>query len=86
MNGVFVLAEGTALIETLRRIDQGNLQLAIIERHGKSVPWPTAMWGAPCWAELASMPQLSRSWPARPSSQPWNIECGGADADASSFD
>src|SRR3954452_6517956 len=37
MNGVFVAAEGTALIETLRRIDQGNLQLAIIERDGKIV-------------------------------------------------
>ena len=37
MNGVFVVGEGTALIETLRRIDQGNLQLAIIERDGKIV-------------------------------------------------
>ena|SRR5438045_8355112 len=37
MNGVFVLAEGTALIETLRRIDQGNLQLVTIERDGKIV-------------------------------------------------
>jgi dTDP-glucose pyrophosphorylase len=37
MNGVFVVAEDTALIETLRRIDQGNLQLAVVERDGKIV-------------------------------------------------
>ena len=37
MNGVFVVAEDTALIETLRRIDEGNLQLAVVERDGKIV-------------------------------------------------
>jgi dTDP-glucose pyrophosphorylase/predicted transcriptional regulator len=37
MNGVFVVAEDTALIEALRRIDQGNLQLAVVERDGKIV-------------------------------------------------
>jgi dTDP-glucose pyrophosphorylase len=37
MNGVFVVGEETALIETLRRIDQGNLQLAVVERDGKIV-------------------------------------------------
>src|SRR3979409_1592689 len=37
MNGVFVVGEQTALIETLRRIDQGNLQLAVVERDGKIV-------------------------------------------------
>src|SRR5882757_3344003 len=37
MNGVFVVAENTPLIETLRRIDEGNLQLAIVERDGKIV-------------------------------------------------
>lgn len=37
MNGVFVVTEDTALIETLRRIDQGNLQLALVERDGKIV-------------------------------------------------
>ena len=37
MNGVFVVGEDTALIETLRRIDQGNLQLAVVERDGKIV-------------------------------------------------
>ncbi len=37
MNGVFVVAEDTALIETLRRIDEGNLQLALVERDGKIV-------------------------------------------------
>jgi dTDP-glucose pyrophosphorylase len=37
MNVVFVVAEDTALIETLRRIDQGNLQLAVVERNGKIV-------------------------------------------------
>jgi dTDP-glucose pyrophosphorylase/predicted transcriptional regulator len=37
MNGVFVVSEDTALIETLRRIDQGNLQLALVERDGKIV-------------------------------------------------
>ncbi len=34
MNGAFVVSEDTPLIETLRRIDQGNLQLAIVERNG----------------------------------------------------
>ena len=28
MNGAFIVGEDTPLIETLRRIDQGNLQLA----------------------------------------------------------
>src|SRR3981081_36254 len=37
MNGGFVVGEDTALIETLRRIDQGNLQLAVVERDGKIV-------------------------------------------------
>jgi len=37
MNGAFVVSEDTALIETLRRIDQGNLQLAIVARDGKIV-------------------------------------------------
>src|SRR6266853_1089925 len=37
MNGAFVVAEDTPLIETLRRIDQGNLQLAVVERDGKIV-------------------------------------------------
>src|SRR5882757_507920 len=37
MNGVFVVAEDTPLIETLRRIDQGNLQLAVVERDGRIV-------------------------------------------------
>jgi|SRR5665213_986304 len=37
MNGVYVVAEDTALIETLRRIDEGNLQLAVVERDGKIV-------------------------------------------------
>lgn len=37
MNGAFVVSEETPLIETLRRIDQGNLQLAIVERDGKIV-------------------------------------------------
>ena len=37
MNGAFVVSEQTPLIETLRRIDQGNLQLAIVERDGKIV-------------------------------------------------
>lgn len=37
MNGAFVVSEDTPLIETLRRIDQGNLQLAIVERDGKIV-------------------------------------------------
>lgn len=37
MNGAFIVSEDTPLIETLRRIDQGNLQLAIVERDGKIV-------------------------------------------------
>jgi dTDP-glucose pyrophosphorylase/predicted transcriptional regulator len=37
MNGAFVVSEDTPLIETLRRIDQGSLQLAIVERAGKIV-------------------------------------------------
>jgi dTDP-glucose pyrophosphorylase len=37
MNGAFIVSEETPLIETLRRIDQGNLQLAIVERDGKIV-------------------------------------------------
>jgi len=37
MNGAFVVSEETPLIETLRRIDQGNLQLAVVERDGKIV-------------------------------------------------
>jgi len=37
MNGVFVVSEDTALIETLRRIDQGNMQMALVERDGKIV-------------------------------------------------
>jgi dTDP-glucose pyrophosphorylase/predicted transcriptional regulator len=37
MNGAFVVSEDTPLIETLRRIDQGSLQLAIVERDGKIV-------------------------------------------------
>ena len=37
MNGAFIVSEDTPLIETLRRIDQGNLQLAIVERDGRIV-------------------------------------------------
>jgi dTDP-glucose pyrophosphorylase len=37
MDRVFVVTEKMALIETLRRIDQGNLQLAVVERDGKIV-------------------------------------------------
>jgi len=37
MKGAFVVNEDTPLIETLRRIDQGNLQLAIVEREGRIV-------------------------------------------------
>src|SRR3954454_16793052 len=37
MNGAFIVSEDTPLIETLRRIDQGSLQLAIVERDGKIV-------------------------------------------------
>src|SRR6516164_6442732 len=37
MNEVFVVSENTPLIETLRRIDQGHLQLAVVERDGKIV-------------------------------------------------
>ncbi|PMV87026.1 alcohol dehydrogenase, partial [Pseudomonas sp. GW460-C8] len=37
MKGAFVVNEDTPLIETLRRIDQGNLQLAIVERDGRIV-------------------------------------------------
>jgi dTDP-glucose pyrophosphorylase len=37
MKGVFVVNEDTPLIETLRRIDQGHLQLALVERDGKIV-------------------------------------------------
>jgi dTDP-glucose pyrophosphorylase/predicted transcriptional regulator len=37
MNGVFVVGEDTALIETLRRIDEGKLQLAVVERDGKII-------------------------------------------------
>jgi dTDP-glucose pyrophosphorylase len=37
MNGAFVVSEDTALIEALRRIDQSNLQLAVVERDGKIV-------------------------------------------------
>ena len=37
INGVIFITETTPLIETLRRIDEGNLQLAIVERDGKIV-------------------------------------------------
>jgi dTDP-glucose pyrophosphorylase len=37
VNGVIFITEATPLIETLRRIDQGNLQLAVVERDGKIV-------------------------------------------------
>ncbi|MGT2434898.1 CBS domain-containing protein [Bradyrhizobium betae] len=37
MKGAFVVNEDTPLMETLRRIDQGTLQLAIVERDGKIV-------------------------------------------------
>jgi dTDP-glucose pyrophosphorylase len=37
INGVIFITETTPLIETLRRIDQGNLQLAVVERDGKIV-------------------------------------------------
>lgn len=37
MKEVFVVIEDTPLIETLRRIDQGHLQLAVVERDGKIV-------------------------------------------------
>jgi dTDP-glucose pyrophosphorylase len=37
INGVIFISETTPLIETLRRIDQGNLQLAVVERDGKIV-------------------------------------------------
>ncbi|KJC56276.1 alcohol dehydrogenase [Bradyrhizobium sp. LTSPM299] len=37
MNEVCFVSEDTPLIETLRRIDQGHLQLAVVERDGKIV-------------------------------------------------
>jgi len=37
MNGAFVVNEETALIETLRRIDQNTMQLAIVVRDGRIV-------------------------------------------------
>jgi dTDP-glucose pyrophosphorylase len=37
MNGAFIVGEDTPLIETLRRIDKGNLQLAIVQRDGRIV-------------------------------------------------
>jgi dTDP-glucose pyrophosphorylase len=37
INGVIFITETTPVIETLRRIDQGNLQLAVVERDGKIV-------------------------------------------------
>ena len=37
MKEIFVVNEDTPLIETLRRIDQGHLQLAVVERDGRIV-------------------------------------------------
>jgi dTDP-glucose pyrophosphorylase len=37
MKGVFFVTEAMPLIEALRRIDQGNLQIAVVERDGKIV-------------------------------------------------
>src|SRR6476660_4700971 len=37
MEELFVVSEDTALIETLRRIDQSNLQLAVVERDSRIV-------------------------------------------------
>ena len=37
MREIFVVSEDTPLIETMRRIDQGHLQLAVVEREGKIV-------------------------------------------------
>ena len=37
MKEIFIVSEDTPLIETLRRIDQGHLQLAMVERDGRII-------------------------------------------------